>query len=284
MSMTATAKTDEYEQYVVGSVSESESDQNKGDQKTHILNFKDLEGCPFYEQILSGKKTVEGRKNSPVYQAIKAGDTLLLSDRTRGILECVVTYVNLYSDVSEYIASEGIDVVFGDPVKCRNVSDVKSGAEVYREFVDDDQVQQLKEKYGHGFLGIGIKFVHEYKRHFETLNEPWFSAIRDGSKIAEGRLDKSWVSTLKKFDFIEFTRVRPKEESGSSADQKIEVLVTDVKRYKKFTDLFDEVGLDKVLPGKKTYDEGLAVYRQWYSAEKEESLGVVGIFVKVIKK
>lgn len=291
--------TDKYEQYVVNSVIDSNSESNTesdiehksnveeindNTQKTHLLSFHDPNGCPLYEQILNRKKTVEGRKNSPFYQKIKVNDTILLSDRSKGILECLVTYVKLYSDVSEYIAAEGIATVLGDPLKCRNISNISEGAELYREFVSDDHVQDLKEKYGHGFLGIGIKFVHEYKKYSITLNEPWFSAIRDGTKIAEGRPNSSWVSSLKKFDMIEFKRVSPKNEVRPIVPQKIEVLVSDIKHYKKFIDLFDDVGLDKVLPGKKTYEDGLAVYRQWYSEEKEARLGVVGIFVKVIKK
>lgn len=121
------------------------------------------------------------------------------------------------------------------------------------------------------------------QKHCETLNEPWFSTIRDGSKIAEGRLNKSWVKTLEKFDIIEFTRV-PIEGEENPLPQVIEVIVIDLKYYQKFTDLFDDVGLDQVLPGKNTYEEGLAVYRKWYSEEKEKELGVVGIFVEVIKK
>lgn len=281
--------SDDYEDYV--------SDSVKDDDKSnvHLISFKQPEGCPLYEQIMEGNKTVEGRKNSPLYQKIQVGDTLLLSDRSRGILELKVTYIHLYDDVSEYIAGEGIDAVFGNPTKCRNITNVQDGLKIYDEFVNKQQIIDLMKRFGQGFMGIGIKFLHEYKRYFENVNEPWFSAIRDGLKIAEGRLDKSWVKTLKPYDMIEFTRVPPKNEKNDTNDTnninntnkvrpKIEVIVTDVKRYKSFTDLFDDVGLDKVLPGKTSYDEGVAVYRQWYSVEKEKELGVVGIFIKVIKK
>ena len=122
------------------------------------------------------------------------------------------------------------------------------------------------------------------KIYSETLAEPWFSAIRDKKKIAEGRLDKSWVKGLQPMDLIHFTRVTPEEEPPPEVLPTIVVRVIAVKRYKKFTDLFDEVGLDKVLPGKKSYDDGVDVYRKWYSEEKEKELGVVGIFVEVIRE
>jgi len=270
---------DVYEDYVSDSVKDDD------EFNVHLISFKQPEGCPLYEQIMEGNKTVEGRKNSPLYQKIQVGDTMLLSNRSRGILECKVTYIHLYDDVSEYIAGEGIDAVFGNPTKCRNITNVQEGLKIYDEFVNEQQIIDLKKRFGQGFMGIGIKFLHEYKRYFKTLNEPWFSAIRDGLKIAEGRLDEdeSWVKTLKPYDMIEFTRVPP-ENDTNKVRSKIEVIVTDIKRYKSFTDLFDDVGLDKVLPGKTTYEDGVAVYRQWYSAEKEKKFGVVGIFSKVIKK
>jgi ASC-1-like (ASCH) protein len=253
--------------------------------KVHLLPFRNLSDCPLYEQIILNNKTVEGRKNSEENQKISIGDTILLSDRSKGILECDVTYINKYLDVTDYLVSEGLESVFGNLEECKTVTSIEKGLELYGNFVSDSQIIKLKEEYGYGFLGIGIKFIHEYKKHFQTLNEPWFSFIRDGKKIVEGRLDKLWVKTLQPLDFIEFKRVKPKDESKEDDNvQTIDVIVTEVKRYKKFTDIFDEVGLDKILPGKNTYDDGLAVYRQWYSEEKEKELGVVGIFMKVIKR
>jgi ASC-1-like (ASCH) protein len=275
---------DKYEEYVSESIKDNDVENIREKFNVHLLSFKDPIGCPLYEQITERKKTVEGRKNSPVYQKIKVGDILLLSDRSKGILECEVIYVNLYADVEEYLAMEGIDKAFGNTIKCRNVSNIQEGTNIYREFVDEQQIIDLKKRFGHGFLGLGIKFLHEYKRYFEDLNEPWFSAICDGTKIAEGRLDKSWVTNLHPYDMIEFKRNPIPNEITSDIVPKIEVIVTNIKRYKSFSDLFDDVGLDKVLTGKKDYDEGIKVYRQWYSKEKEKELGVVGIFFKVIKK
>lgn len=280
---------DKYEEFVSDSIKDSisNSDNSSNDSgqeqaNVHLLSFRDPDGCPLYEQIIELTKTVEGRKNSPIYQQIKVGDTLLLSDRSKGILECLVTYVNLYADVEEYLAKEGLDKAFGNTVKCRAISNIQDGAKLYHEFVDEEQITDLKKKFGHGFIGIGIKFLHEYKRYFETLNEPWFTAISNKLKIVEGRLDKSWVKNLNPYDMIEFTRVCTREASENNIN-KVTVIVTDIKRYKNFTDLFDDVGLDKVLPGIKTYDDGVNIYRQWYSKEKEKELGVVGIFLSVIK-
>lgn len=275
---------DTYEDMVTESATDTNVESDQKDRNIHLLSFKDPDGCSLYDAIRFSKKTVEGRKNAPQYQKIKVGDMVLLSDRTKGILECEVTYIHEYADTTEYLAGEGLEAAFGELTKCRNIQNISDGTALYREFVDDASILDLKERFGNGFLGIGIKFVHEFKKYFDTLNEPWFSAIRDKKKIAEGRLDKSWVKGLQKMDMIEFTRVTPDGDTPPEILPKIEVLVTDIKRYKKFTDLFDDVGLEKVLPGKKSYNEGIAVYRKWYSEEKERELGVVGIFVDVIKK
>jgi ASC-1-like (ASCH) protein len=295
---------DNYEYIVSETVSESEASEeseneeseNEGRRKKVLLfRFRDLENCHLYDQIIEGKKTVEGRKNSEQNQDIKIGDILLFSDKSRGILECEVTYVHYYSDIAEYLAGESLNKVFGDTSKCRNVKTIEEGVKIYREYVDENKILELKDKFGSGFIGIGIKFIHEYRRNFEDLNDEWFEAIKSGKKIAEGGLNKSWVRNLQKSDMIEFVK-------KSDPSQKIELIITKLKSYRSFYELFDDVGLDKVLPGKKTYEEGLAVYRQWYSEDKENKVreelkelkknglnidderSIVGIFFDIIKK
>lgn len=266
---------DDYENDITDTIM-SESNRSDREKGVFLYSFRDPYGCPLYEMIREGKKTVEGRKNSPYYQKVKVGDIILLSERKKGILECEVTYVKLYSDVKEYLASEGLDNVFGVPSKCRSISNIIEGADLYHEFVKEGEISSLKSKYGHGFMGIGIRFLHEYKRHYEDLNSVWFDAIKSGKKIAEGRLNKSWVSTLQPLDMIEF---KERTENGIDETEKpIRVMVSKIKKYKSFIELFDDVGLDKVLPGIDSYDNGIKVYRQWYSEEKEKEFGVVGIF------
>jgi ASC-1-like (ASCH) protein len=277
-----------YEKQITESTIDNRTMDNSTDESSnkivHMFSFRGPDGCPLYEMIKSGKKTVEGRKNSPSYQKIKVGDVLLLSDRKKGVLECEVKYVKLYTDVKEYLAGESLQSAFGDPDKCRGIDSIQKGCDLYYEYVNENEILKLKEKYGHGFMGIGIRFVREYKRNFEDLENEWFDRIRDGSKIAEGRLNKSWVSTLQPFDMIEFMRKTPENENPPKIIPKIEVIVTNIKHYSSFKDLFDDVGLERVLPGKKTYDDGIKVYRKWYSEEKEKELGVVGIFFKLLKK
>jgi len=41
--------------------------------------------------------------------------------------------------------------------------------------------------------------------------------------------------------------------------------------------------LEKVLPGVLNFEEGVSIYRKWYSEDKEKELGVIGIFIEVYK-
>ncbi|KAK6255428.1 hypothetical protein SCA6_016733 [Theobroma cacao] len=55
--------------------------------------------------------------------------------------------------------------------------------------------------------------------------------------------------------------------------------VQDVHRYASFFEMLEAESLAKVLPGVETIDEGIQVYRKFYSEEKEMSNGVLAICV-----
>lgn len=272
-----------YEAQVIKIVSKIIGDPSK----VHLLFSRDLDEAPVYKQIEKHKKTVEGRKNSEVYQRIMVGDSILLSDE-KGILHCKVTYINRYHNVREYLAAEGIGSALGE---LKPEMTIERCIDLYHTYVPESEIQSLNKIYGYGFLGIGIEFIKQYKIYNEDLNERWFVAITNGSKIVEGRLKKSWVAKLNQFDMIVFKKKDPnKIKFDEKKDIDIEthrslsicVIVTDIKTYSSFIDLFTEVGLNKVLPGVESNEKGVEIYRQWYSEDQEKKLGVVGIFVNVL--
>lgn len=261
----------------------------------HILSFFDPLDCPLYDHIKFGEKTVEGRKYSPRYQNIKVNDIILLSYKKKGILECKVTYIHLYNDVNEYINSEGLKPVFGESTKCRNITSIKDGIKLYDEFIKSTDVAKLKHTYGYGFMGIGIKFIHEYKRHFHSLYEPWFSAIISKRKIIIAKINNGWVKNVQPCDMIEFTKIDNdnRRDNNTTFDlngfartqsQKLNILVTDTKKYKNFVDMFNENGIENIFPGKIAYDEGLSILRTLNknSKENEEKFGVIAIFFTIL--
>jgi len=105
------------------------------------------------------------------------------------------------------------------------------------------------------------------------IQDPWFTHIRKGAKTVEGRLAGGFFGNLKKGDIV--TVIGPKRQT-------VMVEIIDTIKYKTFAEMLETEGLDKVLPGINTIDEGVAVYRQWYSEDREKQRGVAAIRIKII--
>ena len=58
--------------------------------------------------------------------------------------------------------------------------------------------------------------------------------------------------------------------------------ITNVTHHSTFEDMIKSNGLEKVLPGIRTIDEGVQVYMQYYTKEIEAEFGVVGIHIKLL--
>ena len=99
------------------------------------------------------------------------------------------------------------------------------------------------------------------------VSEPWFSLIASGAKTCEGRLWKGEFRILEVGDILEFY-------CGESSCR---VRVVGIARYNTFESYLLEEGLEACLPGSRSVEEGVAVYRQYYSLEEESAYGVVGI-------
>jgi ASC-1-like (ASCH) protein len=125
---------------------------------THNLSFRDPNGFSLYEQIIKGNKVVEGRKFSPTNQKIMVGDLLILHLASQSSLRCEVMWIHLYRDVREYLESEGLVKCFGTPDDF-GILTTNEGIDVYKQFVDENEIETLYKTYGTGFMGIGIKFI-----------------------------------------------------------------------------------------------------------------------------
>ncbi len=104
------------------------------------------------------------------------------------------------------------------------------------------------------------------KKH---LSEPWFSLVRDGKKTIEGRLNKG---EFVKGMVIEFW----------NGDESFHCIVEKVVEYPSFRVMAFMEGIEKVLPGVSSVEEGVAIYRKFYS-EEDEKKGVVAISLKRIR-
>jgi len=84
---------------------------------------------------------------------------------------------------------------------------------------------------------------------------------------------------LKIGDIIVFEKL---SQDKNLSKETLKVQVTNLVIYKSFIEMFDENGLENVLPGIKNNKDGVQVYRRWYSEDKEKELGVIAIFIKLL--
>lgn len=99
--------------------------------------------------------------------------------------------------------------------------------------------------------------------------DPWFSFIRDGLKPVEGRKGTPQHKKIKVGDLLNFT----------NGTEEFVAKVTEVRTYASLEDYFEDVRLEKALPGVKSLEAGLAIYHQWSTEEQIKEYGFLGIFV-----
>jgi ASC-1-like (ASCH) protein len=108
--------------------------------------------------------------------------------------------------------------------------------------------------------------------HEINVSDPWFNKIKTGKKTVEGRLNKGVFKEIKPNDII-----KVKNDKNY-----FYIKVIKTTKYETFSDMIINKGLENVLPDIKTLDDGVAVYRQFYSEDKENEFKVLAITVKVI--
>ena len=119
---------------------------------THYFSFRDPKGYPLMEQIMNGTKTVEGRKNSEVYQKVKVGDSIVLKGSNE--IVCLVKAIRKYPDIKTYLEHEIKNAL-------PTATTVNEGLAVYHTFINDNEISELKNKYGHGFIAFEIVYLNK---------------------------------------------------------------------------------------------------------------------------
>ncbi len=110
------------------------------------------------------------------------------------------------------------------------------------------------------------------------MSEPWFSLVATGRKVHEGRLgNNSMAKAPIGSEIIFFNDDLPFRREAI-------VAVAAKKRFRSFREMLSSSkgALEKTLPTVRTVDDGVAVYRQFYTAKSEKEQGVVRI--SLIKK
>ncbi|XP_050365607.1 uncharacterized protein LOC126784164, partial [Argentina anserina] len=99
------------------------------------------------------------------------------------------------------------------------------------------------------------------------VQEPFFTQIKHGIKTTEGRCNVGNYSRIETGAPILFNKC-------------LVVEVKEVRSYGSFSDMLKAESLEKVLPGVKTIEEGVQVYRRFYCEETERSNGVIAICIE----
>ncbi|MBU1046738.1 ASCH domain-containing protein [Patescibacteria group bacterium] len=110
-----------------------------------------------------------------------------------------------------------------------------------------------------------------YKSH---RAEPYFGFIKDGLKTIEGRIKKGLYTELKVGDEIQ---VFNNEETES-----LMALVKDIRNYNSFEDLLNSEDIKKVLPNTDSVEEGVEIYREFYTEDQENEFGVIAIEIELV--
>lgn len=103
-------------------------------------------------------------------------------------------------------------------------------------------------------------------------DDPWFSLIRKGEKRVEGRKNTHTYRKIKTGDKINFT----------NGTENFLTEVEEIRIYRDLDEYFQDVSLEKALPGITTLEEGKKIYFEWSTEEKIKEFGFLGIFIKPI--
>jgi ASC-1-like (ASCH) protein len=101
------------------------------------------------------------------------------------------------------------------------------------------------------------------------LREEYLRAIAEGRKKVEGRLYDEKRQKIKPGDEITF-------------ENRLMCVVKDVRVYSSFREMLEKEGIENVLPGVDSLEEGVGVYRRFYSEERERRYGVAAIEIEPI--
>ncbi|KAK3012053.1 LOW QUALITY PROTEIN: hypothetical protein RJ639_012408 [Escallonia herrerae] len=150
-------------------------------------------------------------------------------------------------------------------------------------FIDEDKSWKQKEdEWSKSILQHGSELLNV--RDFELhVQEPFFTQLKDGQKTIEGRcalgdytrtgsrslilLNKCLVLQVLLFYAVEVT-------SFISSCETLRC-----PWYATFHEMLEAESLVNVLPGVGTIEEGMQVYRKFYSEDKEQSNGVLAVCV-----
>jgi len=112
------------------------------------------------------------------------------------------------------------------------------------------------------------------KTYYNHRAEPYFTFLKNGQKTIEGRIKKGKYSLIEAGDSIVV--------SNNDETDSVNVIVKRVTTYPTIDAMLRVEDFMKVLPDAASTQQGVAIYRRFYTQEQETEFGVVAIEVKVV--
>lgn len=103
-----------------------------------------------------------------------------------------------------------------------------------------------------------------------SVSEPWFSEITKGTKTCECRLRKGKFTNIQAGCQLHIIR---KDDS----DMTIVKNIHSIAIYPTFQECLAHEGIQSTLPGISNEEQGLSIYRQFYSSDEERKFGVIAL-------
>ncbi|KAL6875643.1 hypothetical protein ACP4OV_013156 [Aristida adscensionis] len=137
------------------------------------------------------------------------------------------------------------------------VAEAEEGSEEKRE---REWEAVLREK------GAELKRMYDAVEFELHVQEPYFTQLKAGAKTVEGRLAT-----------VNYNRIT--QDSSLLFNKCLLLNVEAVMKYSSFSEMLQVEMISNVLPGISSIEEGVKVYRKFYTEEKENSYGVLAISV-----
>ena len=110
------------------------------------------------------------------------------------------------------------------------------------------------------------RYTMQQNTYTITIKQPWFNLIQSGQKTIEGRLNRGLFSRLQVGNKITWIH----------KNLKCNIIVSKITKYRSFKEMLETEGLNNVLPTIDNIDDGIKIYRQYYT-EQDETNGVIAI-------
>ena len=150
-----------------------------------------------------------------------------------------------------------------------------------------------------GVTASDLEFKRNGNCHELSVQKEYFAKIKDGTKTVEGRAGKIDTEndihenyrqketnfkvghTVK---FIISGHSADSESESESESESVACEITRVEFHETFEEMLTKSGLSTCLPGIKSMEEGVRIYRGFSGYQQREELyGVVGIHLRVIR-